>query len=288
MAKQSYQIPSSLSRSMLDQEITLFKTTTGAGTLPIKVVLFYMLSLMGLFWVVTSTFVKDANVGLIVLLVVWWLFATVYFGHLSKTKELRIQAVPALLEYLPKAGRKVMTRMTSPASGFYGLTGVRSVDPDGRLTFWGGKVGRAYLVVGSASILVFEADMRSILDRVDGFYRKVDTSTEYIWVTTKEPQRVYRQLANVERRNLDLEVRDPELYALLEEQADILTDFVGRRFSSIHQYLIVRADNDEALRRAEVLVRSEVEDSSLMIKSCTELDAEGFGEMARAVYASAA
>lgn len=288
MAKNTYQIPMSLNRSMLDQELKLFQVSGGGGGLPIKVILFYLLSLMSLFWVVTSTFVKTANVGLIVLFVIWWILATIYFGHYSKTQELRIQGVPALISYLPRSARKVMTRSTSPASGFYGITGVKAVDDDGRITFFGNKVGRAYLVVGSASVLVFEADQRAILDRVDSFYRKIDTGTEFIWVTTKEPQRVYRQLANLERRNLELEVRDPDLFALLEEQADILTEYVGRRFNSIHQYLIVRADNDEALRRAEMLVRSEVQDSALMIKSCTQLDKDGFGEMARAVFASAA
>lgn len=287
MAKPFYKIPNSLDKSMLDQEISLSKSAH-MPTVPLKVITFYLGSLLGLFWVVSSTFVNTAGLGLIVIFVIWWVLATVYFGSYSKTKELRLMAVPALLQYIPKASRKILTRRASNASGFYGISGVKRVDEDGHVTFLDGTVGRAYLVVGSASALVFEADMHQILNRVDAFYRKVDTTSEYLWITTKEPQRVFRQLANQERRNLRLEVRDPELFALLDEQASILRDHVGSEYHSIHQYLVVKAVTEEALLRSHALLESEVRDSSLMIKTCTSLDGEGFTEMSRAIYANAA
>jgi hypothetical protein len=286
MSKSHYKIPNSLDRSLLDQEISLSKGGA-VRPIPLKVILFYLCSLLGLFWVISSTFVKNANAGLIFLFVVWWVAATVYFSVYSKTKELRAMGVPALLNYMPKASRKVMTRSTSNASEFYGIAGVRRVDHDGRIEFLDGTVGQSYLVVGSASILVFEADMRAMLDRVDSFYRKIDTSAEFIWLTMKEPQQVLTQLANMERRNLDLEVRDPELFALMDEQASILTDYVGKRFSSIHQYLIIKADNDEALRRNQSLLYAEVQDSGLMVKTCAALDGPAFTTMMRKIYASA-
>jgi len=125
------------------------------------------------------------------------------------------------------------------------------------------------------------------LNRVDAYYRKIDQSYELIWLTTKEPQRVERALAQLERRNLALEVRDPDLFALLDEQASILTEYVGSRFNSIHQYLIIKADNEEALRRGHALLQSEVEESHLMIKACVQLDRNGFLDMSRAVFSLA-
>ncbi|HEU5223063.1 MAG TPA: hypothetical protein VFU07_05205 [Candidatus Lumbricidophila sp.] len=285
--KGSYKIPNSLDKSLLDHEIP-FGKGGAVKVIPLKVVLFYVGSVMSLFWVISCTFVKTANGGVIFGLIVWWILATIYFGQFSKTKEMKFMGVPALLNYLPKSSRKVMTRSSSNASGFYSITGIKEVEPDGHVKFADGTVGRAYLVVGSASVLVFEQDKQAMVNRVEAFYRKADTTTEFIWITTKEPQRVYRQLANLERKNLALEIREPELFALLDEQTHILTDYVGSRFNSIHQYLVLKSDNEEALRVAEALLHAEVRESSLMIKNCTALGGDEFTEMARALYANAA
>ncbi|PDQ35475.1 MAG: hypothetical protein B5766_05245 [Candidatus Lumbricidophila eiseniae] len=285
--KPSYKIPNSLDKSFLDQEITLSKKGI-VKAIPLKVIIFYLVSVIGLFWVVGSTFVKEADFIWVFLLVLWWILATVFFGRCSKTKELKAKGLPTLINYLSKSNRKLITRSASNASGFYSITGIKAVDSEGGIRFADGTLGQAYLVVGSASILVFEADKQAIINRVDSFYRKIETGTEYIWVTTKEPQRVYRQLASLERKNLALQMRDPELFALLDEQANILTDYVGSRFNSIHQYLVIKSGNDETLRRAHALLQSEIQDSSLMIKNCTILDGKGFLEMARGVYAEVA
>ena len=282
--KTSYKIPNSLDKSFLNEEIKLIRSAH-AKPLPLKVILFYMVSLLVLFWACSSTFIAKADFGWIALFAVWWILATIYFGRYSKTKELRITGIPALLNYLPKSQRKVLTRRTSNASAFYSIAGIKGITDDGRVSFADGTVGQAYIVVGSASILVFEADKKAIINRVDSFYRKIETTSQFIWITTKEPQRVYRQLANLERRNLALKIREPELFALLEEDTSILTEYVGSRFNSIHQYLLIKADNDEALMRAHSLLQAEVQDSSLMIKNCTLLDGDGSKEVLRGIYA---
>jgi hypothetical protein len=284
MAKLTYKIPSSLARSFLDHEITLAAGGWQLKPLPVKVILFWVASLLGVFWLVSSTFLKHANPLLNVLLVIWWLVATAFFGRYSKTKELKLKRVPALINYLTPGARNVVTRRSSDPTGFYSITGIDSIDDSGFITWNDGTVGQAYLVVGSASVLVFAQDKVAILDRVDAFYRKVDTTFEQVTVTTKEPQRVWRQLANLERRNVALTTRDAELQELMEEQYSILTEFVGGEFTSIHQYLVIKADNLEALRRAHVVVQSESEESALMIKQLTQLDGNDTKDMLRSVY----
>ncbi|MET0886596.1 MAG: hypothetical protein ABWX92_09120 [Mycetocola sp.] len=279
-----YRIPASLSRSFLDHEIALSGGGWQVKPLPLKVILFWCVSIFALFWVLSSTFLKNADWWLLGLIAIWWLVATAFLGNYSKTKELKLSSVPALLNYLPKSARRVTTRTSADPSGFYSIVGVDSVDDSGFIKWGDGSVGQAYLVVGSASVLVFDQDKIAILDRVDAFYRKVDTTAEFIWVTTKEPQRVYRQLANLEKRNLGLEVRDAELFELLDEQHSILTNYVGGSFNSIHQYLVIKADNLEALRRAHTVVQAEAEDSSLMIKQLMMMDATDSLEMLGTVY----
>jgi hypothetical protein len=287
LAKNVYKIPSSLSRSWLDHEIALSGGGWQMKPLPLKVILFWATSIFAMFWVLTSTFLKSADFWLLALVVIWWLLATAFFGKYSKTKELKLKNVPALMSYIAPSSRRVVTRTSSDPSGFYSIVGIDSVDKNGLITWGDGSVGQAYLVVGSASVLVFAQDKVSILDRVDAFYRKIDTTSELIWLTTKEPQRVYRQLANLERRNLALKVDDPELFELMDEQHSILTNYVGGSFTSIHQYLVIKADNMEALRRAHTVVQSEAEDSALMIKQLTRLDDADTNEMFAAVYAGA-
>ena len=288
MAKKVYKIPASIKRSFLDHEVALHGGGFQIPAMPMKVILFWVVSIFVIFWLLSSTFLKSADWWILALLVVWWFIATAFFGAYSKAKEMRWQQLTSLAAYNGRANRVVNTRKSADPSAFYQIAPIESVDRTGYITWADGTVGQAYLVVGSASVLVFAQDKVAILDRVDAFWRKVDTSAEYAFVTTKEPQRVYRQLAALERRNRALEVRDPELFELMEEQYDILKDYVGGSFNSIHQYLVIKADNAEALKRAHTVVTAEAEESSLMIKQLTMLDADEASEMLRAVYAAAA
>lgn len=284
MAKSVYKVPASLDRSFLDHEIVLSGGGFQMKPLPMKVLLFWVTSVLLLFWVVTSTFVKGADWYQVALVIIWWLVATAFFGQYSKTKEMKFSSIPAFLNYAPRSSRMVVTRRNANPSPFYSIVTIDDVDETGFVTWADGTVGQAYLVVGSASVLVFDQDKKAILDRVDAFYRKIDTSVEYIWLTTKEPQRVHRQLANLERCNQNLHVRDPELFELLDERYSILTDYVGGQFNSIHQYLVIKADNLEALRRAHTLLQAEVVGSSLMVKGCSMLDRSDLFDMLRVFY----
>lgn len=284
MPKAVYKVPASLDRSFLNHEIALSGGGFQAKPVPVKVMLFWAASILSLFWVVGSTFVTSADWWIIALVVIWWLLATAVLGQYSKTKEMKYMSVPALLSYLPTTARRVLTRKSTNPSAFYSVVGIDQIDETGLIKYADGTYGQGYLVVGSASILLFEEDRKAILNRVDAFWRKVDTSCEFTFVTTKEPQRIYHQVANLERRNLALEVRDPELKDLMDEQYEILTDFVGGQFKSIHQYLLLKGDNLEALRRAHTVLQSEVESSSLMIKNCTMLNGREVTEMLTVIY----
>lgn len=284
MPKSVYKIPTSIARSFLDHEVALSGGGFQAKPLPMKVLLFWAASILTLFWVASSTFVASAAWWLIALVVIWWLATTAFLGQYSKTKEMKYMSVPALLAYVPVTARRVLTRKSTNPSAFYSVVGIDSINETGLIKYADGTYGQGYLVVGSASILLFEEDRKAILNRVDSFWRKVDTSCEYTWVTTKEPQRVYHQIANLERRNLAMETRDPELKELLDEQYDILKDYVGDQFKSIHQYLLLKGDSLEALRRAHTVLQAEVETSSLMIKGCTMLNGAEVTEMFTVLY----
>lgn len=284
MAKMSYKVPAGINRSFLDHEVVLSKGGWAAKPSPIKQLLFFGGGLLVLLWVTTSTFIASASPGFIAMFVIWCIALIVYFGGMTKTKELRAMSVPALLLYAPARSRHVYARRSSNPSDFYSIVGIDGIDEGGRIHFADGGEGQVYLVVGSASYLLFDKDRVGILDRVDAFWRKVDTNCGWAMVTTKEPQRIYHQVASLERRNRVLEVRDPDLIELQNEQFDILTQHVGGKFTSIHQYLLLKGKNADALRRGHMVLQAEVEGSSLMIKEATVLDREETQAMLQVFY----
>lgn len=285
MAKLSYKVPTSLNRSWGDHEIALGGKSWQMRAMPLKQLGFFAGSVLLVGWALMNTFISSASGGYIALVVIWALMFVAYMGQMTRTKELRIMTIPPLLAYVPKAARKVLTRKDSNPSGFYSIVGVDTIEEDGRIHYSDGGQGQVYTVVGSASYLLFDDDRIDILDRVDAFWRKVEASCEHTFITTKEPQRTYHQEASLERRNQNLQVRDPDLVELLNEQYDIITEHVGGTFPSIHQYLLLKAKSEDALRRGHTILQAEVENSSLMIKEATMLDRDEAYPVLRVFYA---
>lgn len=275
-AKSSYKIPYGLEQSYSDMMISLRSKDGSVGkVVPMVVVLTYILSFLVCMFMVTKTFIgsmgNPIQIGLFVIL---WAALTVVLAKYDGTCRMNVQRVMTLLNYLPKRSRHVYTRMKNDAGPFWNILGIDSIESDGFITFLDKTYGYMYRVVGSASILLFDGDRDAIVSRVDNFYRKWDGDTEIIYITSKEAQKVYRQLANLYRRYENLRNDDSDLRNLGEEQARILKEYVGKEFKSIHQYMILKSNNKEALRVANSILQTEVETSSLMIKQCVPLDLE--------------
>lgn len=286
MAKHSYKIPAGLNASYADLEITIqSKNGVGAKPLPVKVILMYITSIVLCFWVCSHTIVASGSILQIAAFVVLWVALTLLLVKYDRTKRVQLQIIPTLLNYIPKMSRHVITRTTNKANEFYGIAGIDSVDEKtGLVKYIDGTYGYWYRVVGSASILLFDEDRNAILNRVDSFFCKCDTDYECIFITTKESQRIYRQVTSLKQTWDDLEVKDNDLKHLVDEQFDVLKNYVGGSFKSIHQYLVLKADNKESLMMAKNVLQSEVESSSRMIKQCAALYYNDINEVLRLVY----
>jgi hypothetical protein len=168
---------------------------------------------------------------------------------------------------------------------FYSIANLESIDEDrGMVTFADGDVGAVYRVVGSASVLLFPEDREAILDRVDAFYRNMGPEYEIIYITAKESQNVKRQLRNMDARIARLENDDPDLKAVAEMDRYFLSEMVGKRYRSIHQYMILKAGNEEALQAAHAALESEVNYSTLMIKRCVALYDEELHDVFKTLF----
>lgn len=286
MAKEHYRIPFDLNASHADMEIAI-RTKDGIGfkPAPMKNVLAYVIGFLACFYIIMNTTMAVAPLPIKILFAVTWCLGVIMLCKQDSTQRMQASLIGPLLNYIPKRSRVVVTRSNQNAAPFYSIVGIESVDDrTGLISFFDGTFGYMYRVVGSASILLFDADRDAILDRVDAFYRKMNTDSEIIFLTIKSSQAVYKQVAALKRRYDRLRYRDPELLALAEEQFGVLKNFVGGSFKSIHQYMIIKCDNKEMLAQTKNVLRSEVENSSRMIKRCVALYGDDITDVLSSIY----
>lgn len=284
MAKSSYKIPVSIDRSRLDYKITLQAFQLKSKPLPIKILAYWAAVIFVTAWILVQSPLAAAPWFTRVLLLIWILAAAAFLGRQTKTGHLTFGMIVPLIEYLPSRNRKVMTRSNSKPFGFLSIVGIKEVQDSGIIRYVDGDVAQLYAVVGSASALLFESDRDAIVRRVDNFWRKAGTEATWAWLTTKESQRVFQQIAAVEYQNRALEHRDPELVALMEEKLDVLVKDVGGQFSSLHQYLLLRAPNMTKLAEAHKVLVAERSGSSLMLRRCELLGGTDSLEVLASLY----
>lgn len=269
MAKKQYQIRDSLDKNHGDIEINLSSDKTGISLrpLPVKIIGCFVLSICLLFLVLSKTFISSGGFVWCLLFAILWIVLTIVLLTRDKTNRPQYSFISSMMSYLPKKMRYVFTRRSSNPFSLYNIIGIDYIDEDhGCIHFIDGTVGNVYLVVGSASFLLFDEDKEHILDRVENFYTNMLPDYEVIYITTKAAQNVYSQLGALKRRAESLTVNDPDLNNLALAQEVLLRDVIGSSFKSTHQYMILKADNEEALALARNTLRGECENSQLMFK----------------------
>lgn len=277
MAKQRFKIPASLDVSYFDMEFHL-KTKDGLGMnrpVSAKTVLFTLLAGFGWFYFIFQTFIGSSGVPLIIGFTLGWVMLSILLIRPDKTNRLGLELVFSMINYLPKSGRQVPVRMSDSITPFQNLLNIKTIDPeDGAVHFLDGAVGHVYHVVGSASTLMFEQDKQAILDKVDAFYRKLPVEVEVIYDTVYEGHSVDVQLESVKYDKANLNVKSKGLQALLTEQHEILDKAINNNqgLTSLHQYLVVRADSEAALVEFENLLIGDVENEGLMFRLAKTLN----------------
>lgn len=288
MAKKVYKIPAPLDDNYLNMEIAIQgKDGVGLKPLPVRVILVWMASILALFFLEFNGGGVLAYGGIMVqiLFAIVWLGFTYVMTIIDKSHKMQMEWIPSLISYLSKGNRTVLTRRTNNASAFYNIVGIESIDEDTGLVHYIDKsFGYWYSVVGTASVLLFPEDRDAILDRVSGFYEKIGTDCEITFMTTREAQKVNKQLAHLMAQYKILEFRDPDVDTLVREQYNALHDYVGKSFKSIHQYMILRGDSREALSALNTIVMAEYEASTMMFKQCQPLYKSDIEEVLFSVY----
>ena len=284
MAKLSYEIPTSLDASFLDSEIAV-KSREGLGfqAVPLRVILSILASALGLMLVLFRSFIGQGGIDLVLLFSLAWTLMTMLLVKYDKSRRMGISLLMPLMSYT-KANRNIATRRTDDAVAFHSILGIDDVAEDGLISFNDGGTGYCYRIVGTASILLFDSDKKAILNRIDSYYRKLDIDVGHIFITAKEPQRIHNQLVALKRRYEKLRVRDPDLIQLVQEQEETLTDYVGGRFRTVHQYLIIKGKSREALTIGAVALGVEAESSAMMFRQCVSVHRKELLQLLQTIF----
>lgn len=288
MAKESYKIRASLDRSRIDRNISIpISEDMGVKSLYLGSLLFGIGGVLSLMAIMSYTFMKNASLPVKSFFSVFYLLMVGFCAYYTKFKELSIVQVKDFLEYIPRRSRIVKTGFGGDIKNFASITGITNFDKKtGIVQFYDGGYGVVYSVVGSASRLLFEKDQNLILDAVNNFYTKLPFNVEMITFTTKEAQKVYAQAYYLEERYKKLKAfgGDDELLELLEEEYDILKNHVGKEYTSIHQYVMLRADNAPHLKAQLPLFERAMLSSQLVFKSVERLDSKDVQKLLGGVY----
>lgn len=269
LAKKTYKIPSSLDASYVDLEFML-QTKDGVGLQnPVngKTIILGLLAIIVWFYIMFQTPIGRGGIVIAGGFTIVWLALSILLVKTDKTKRHGFEQIFSMLSYLQPSGRRADVRLYDKIGTIQSITGIEGVDPeDGMIHFLDGTIGRLYEVVGTASVLMFDQDKEMILEKVDGFYRKLPVGVEIMFDTVKESQRTDVQTESAIRGFRNLERKSPGLQLLYKERHDILKEGVGERFQSIHQYAILKAPKAESLSEGENLMISDAENEGLMFK----------------------
>lgn len=277
MAKKRFKIPTSLDVSYFDMEFNL-KSKNGVGLnrpVSAKVIVFSLISIFLWFYLVFQSFIGRGGIPVIIGFTIAWFLLSVLLIRADKTKRVGLELVFSMINYLPKSGRYVPTRMSDLVYPLKSLLNLDTIDrEDGRLHFLDKQIGHCYHIVGSASNLMFEQDKQLILDKVDAFYRKLPVEVEIIYDTVYEGHVVDDQLLAVKEDRKHLRSKSKGLQKLMQERHDILRYAINdnQGLTSLHQYLVVRAPNEAALREFENLLIGDVEGDGLMFRLAKTLN----------------
>ncbi len=272
MAKQRYGIPYSLDASYMDMEIAIQANNgIGAKPFPIKTILLVLFGVVSCFLIISKTDVSRGNLLQKGIFIVLWAALCLLLLTTNRQKQLGVEKIMSLGNYLQPDNRFVSTRANDNANNMIKICGFDVIEDEGLIKYTDNTYGLCFDVVGNASILLFDDHKNSIIDRVDSHYRKMKPNVSYQFITRKEPQNVYLQVASIGERQSEMTCEDADLTAMFETEKYVLANLVGHSFKSLHQYLIIQAPNEEELNLALNVFYGETENSELMFKYAEQM-----------------
>lgn len=281
-----FKLPFSLDINQLDVSINL---TSSGGTFQLKrqiTLRVLFVAIAGILLYIVLLFQTPFGLGSGFYGLIVWTIG--YFWLLFKlcvptlTKQIGMNQIRPMWKYLKKTNKQVFTKRASYKFPVEDLVGIAEYEDNGKIYYANGDVGCVFEVVGNASILMFDADRDSVLISARNFWRKVNPNVSVVIDSVTAPQRVNENVVHMADRFENLKFESTGLRNLIVNQAGVLDNFVGQEFKSLHQYMIVRATNNEALHDFENWMQ--IQNGSQFLKSYRLLKEEEGKRHLRDIY----
>lgn len=267
----SFKLPYGLNNSFWDMSINISSDNNAIRLkrqITLAVLIIFLLGVVFWFLILAQTLFNFSQGGILQTI----LWSVGYFWLLfllctpTATKQIGANFFVSTITYAIKSDRKVGTRAFEGLGPLQALVGIKGLTKEGTIVFDTNEVGHIYELIGNASVLMFDEDRGSVLNGTRNFYRRINPSISLTYDTITSPQKTNVQIKNMKDEAQGLAFDSPNLKLLNQKESNVLRDWVGKEFKSIHQYVIVRAKNTDNLRDFDDWLQAQLSSSSNYLK----------------------
>lgn len=159
-------------------------------------------------------------------------------------------AVMPLISYLKRyKNNDIKTASFSEYQNASEITGFVEPTEDGKLRFNTGEYGYLYKVVGTASNNAFSVDREVAINSFEVFLRTLPDDVTYTFITNTSGQKVKKQIHHL--IELYDQEQDIKMIGVIAEEIRELAQYIQYNFTSLHQYLLIRAIDKTSLKKAD-------------------------------------
>ena len=259
--KDIYKIPYTLKVSKLDMPISLRVGMVGPKKpVPFKVLL--ILSVTVILWFTIVYFMFKSEFGL--LSIITFTIAYIMFSILALKKQpnglLGYRWFKPTFEYIfRRKDRFIQTRGTASDREVLKLQWsipVEAIEEKSGLTHYtNGDVGVVLDVIGNGSRALFTQEKEEIIMAFDRVLRQLDLNVSLTIESKQSRQDCSEQIANLEE--LRRKNTSPTIDGIISEKLDILENEIQTKFKSTHQYIHLRAPDEDRLNTTLQLLKQQ-------------------------------
>lgn len=255
-AKQRYGIRTSLTETVLQQNINPMGTTNDNRYIPLGTVVGWLAGATATAAVTLLLAWAKASGWCIALWVVFGLAATGYLFGVNDLDEYRWTELPVVWRYWQEP-RTIPSGDQDRVSELVPVSNVMDMrDGDRRIALLGRRYACAYSVIGTASRFLFDSTRQAVVADWDRFVARMPHDVTLTCITVKAGEHVEDQRAALKERVRALGPdADPELLELAAEQRAALDRITGDpAFNALEQVMIVASASQASLAEAVGLV----------------------------------
>lgn len=295
LAKNSYSIPLDINKGQVDRQFQLKIKSQGIKLTkrPVTMLTLFIWLFAGLalLFLLFNTFIGKGSIFGAIVFSIGYVVILFILSKQDASKRYGYELLAVYIEYVLRKTREVILRKGSDLEYARKFFGVKTVEKtgyeSGLIRQVDGRWARIYVVAGTASAMLYPDDQARLLDKTAAFYKSFDESTDIIFDTGRELQRVdYQLIANDQ---LKRQVYDKQLLRLFDEQEYYMKVGIGGYkdpnarasgdvdssddgYYSIHQYMMLISDSKQSLYDAENEVFSNFENDGYVFKYVRPLE----------------